>query len=661
MNRKDYLKLKKELKEHDRLYYKMNRPAITDEKYDKLLAELKRAEEAHPEWVQPDSPTQTVGDDLTAAFETLPHRVPMLSMDNTYSDDELREFDQRVRKNLGKNPVYTAETKIDGVSISILYQKGALVRALTRGDGRSGDDVTVNIRTIADIPQKLQSAKGLPEEIEVRGEIFLERKNFARINEKREEEGLALFANPRNAAAGTLKLLDPKLVAERNLRFFAHGRGFSSDTAIPTQSALFDAFRKAGLPIQPFERCKDVEEVLEYCHEREAERESIPYEVDGMVVKVDSFADQRELGFTSKSPRFVIAYKFPAKRAKTRLEDIEVQVGRTGVLTPVAHLKPVPLSGTVVSRASLHNEDEIERLGAKIGDTVLIEKSGEIIPQVVEVVKSARTGKEKNFKMPAACPVCGSKVKREEGEVAVRCVSANCPAQLRGRILHFSSRTAMDIEGLGDAVVGQLVEHGLIRKLSDIYRLDAKQIENLERMGPKSAANLMDAIAQSKEQDLPRLIFGLGIRHVGSRSGLVLAQHFKDMKRFLSAKEEELQEISEIGPVVAKSIVHFTENRKNTEMIAELERAGVNMKLKAQGTKHPAFAGKTFVVTGSLKGYSREEIEQKIGGLGGKVSSSVSKNTDFVLAGEEAGSKLEKARALGVRVISETEIEEMFK
>lgn len=658
LTKNEYRRLVKEIHEHNRLYYDLNRPKITDDEYDRLMRLLQEAEEEHPEWIEPDSPAQKVGGKPQEGFRTVTHRVPMLSMDNAYSEEELLQFDKRIEKILSRKTAYVVEPKIDGVSISLSYEKGRLIQAVTRGDGLSGDEVTANVCTIKSIPASLKHPERLPDELEIRGEIFMKRADFTALNEKREEEGSAVFANPRNATAGSLKLLEPKIVAERRLQFFAHGIGFSSSAVLKSQMELLETYQAAGLPIQPaFCLCKNMAEVLKQCRQWEKKRESLPYDVDGMVVKVNDFAEQKILGTTAKSPRYLVAYKFQAKRAKTRLVAVAIQVGRTGVLTPVAKLKPVPLSGTVISRATLHNQDEIERLELKIGDTVLIEKSGEIIPQVVAVLKNKRTGKEKSFSMPASCPVCHSEVRQDADEVAVRCVNANCPAQVKARILHFASRKAMDIEGLGEALVGQLVESGLIRKLPDVYQLRADQLEKLERMGRKSAQNIVDAIEKSKSRDLGRLIFGLGIRHVGARSAQTLAQHFGQMDELIAAKERDLESLRDIGLVVGKSIVHFFSNSHNLEMIRDFGRAGLNMKSAVSMKKHPFFAGKTFVVTGTLQNYTREEITERLTSLGGIVSSSVSSRTDYLIAGSEPGSKLGKAKRLEIGILTESDLE----
>jgi DNA ligase (NAD+) len=668
-DRKEYRKLLAEVRGHDRRYYEENRPQVSDAVYDALLRRLKAIETDHPEWADPESPTARLGDrpaGPASGFTTAEHRAPMLSIDNTYSDDELREFDVRVQKGLKLDPgtpvTYTVELKVDGVSLSLTYRNGALERALTRGDGSSGDDVTANVRAITDIPKKVRAVKGWPEIIEVRGEIYLSRERFLRINAEREEEGLPVFANPRNAAAGSLKLLESDAAAERGLRFLAHGVGFVSDPFAASQRELRTAYQKAGFPLQPESRSAEgAEAVIRICQEWREKRHDLPYETDGMVVKVDSFEFQSRLGLTAKSPRYMIAYKFPAAQARTRLLDILVQVGRTGVLTPVAVLEPVELSGSTVARATLHNEDEIERLGLKIGDAVMIEKSGEIIPQIVSVLKEERKGREKKFTMPSECPVCGSAVRREEGEVAVRCVNAACPAQLKARVLHFAGRKAMDIEGLGDALVDQLVEKGLVKELTDIYRLKTSDLEALERMGEKSADNLIRAIEASRGRGLERLLFALGIRHVGERSARELAVHYGSMEKLAQATEAELQQMDEVGPVVADSVRGFFAQASSRNLVRALADRGVALEAKTRRAEGGPLAGKTLVVTGSLEGYTRESIHETIRLHGGKTSESVSAKTAYLVAGADAGSKLEKAKKLGVRVLTEKEFNTLIR
>lgn len=665
MTRKDYARLVEEIREHNRRYYEESRPQIADSEYDALLKKLKKIEEEHPDWAAPDSPTRTLGDRATG-FKTAEHRSPMLSIDNTYSDDELREFDARVLKNLklpaGTAVAYSVDLKIDGVSISLTYRDGALKRALTRGDGTRGDDVTANVREIKGIPHSIKGVRNWPAEIEVRGEIYLSRKRFVQINAEREEEGLPVFANPRNAAAGSLKLLESGAAAERGLEFLAHSVGFVSDEFVASQHELRAAYQKAGFPLQPESRVPEgVEAVIRVCQEWSERRHSLPYETDGMVVKVDAFDLQKRLGLTAKSPRYMIAYKFPAAQARTRLLDIIVQVGRTGVLTPVAVLEPVELSGSTVSRATLHNEDEIERLELKIGDAVLIEKSGEIIPQIVSVLKDKRKGGEKKFTMPKKCPVCGSQAVKTEGEVAVRCVNADCPAQLKARILHFSGRRAMDIEGLGDALVDQLVEQSIVKELPDLYHLKAEALAELERMGAKSADNLVRAIRESRGRGLERALFALGIRHVGERSARELAVRFGTMEALEAASENELQQMDEVGPVVAASVRDFFAKSANRRLIRRLAEAGVELKSKTEKVEGGPLAGKTLVVTGSLEGYTRDSIHETIRMHGGKTSDSVSAKTAFLVAGADAGSKLEKAKKLGIPVLTENDFNALIR
>jgi len=656
-------KLRKEIRRHDRLYYVENRAAISDEAYDGLMRELVRLEGGFPEYKSADSPTQRVGGEPTEGFKTARHIVPMLSMDNTYSADEVRSFDERVKKNLGAEKAeYVVELKVDGASMSLVYRDGKLVRGVTRGDGKQGDDVTVNIKTIRSIPLLFKKSDyGLPGLIEVRGEVYMSQKEFVALNEEKEQNGEEPFANPRNAAAGSLKLLDPSMAAKRRLNIFVHGAGAIEGAEIESQHGLYKFMKDAGLRVNPeFTRFLDIEDVIKYCDGWEKKKEKLDYQVDGMVIKVDSFRQQKDLGATTKSPRWMIAYKFPAERKETKLLDIKVQVGRTGTLTPVAILKPVHISGSVVSRSTLHNIDEIERKDIRIGDSVIIEKSGEIIPQVVEVKKSERTGREKRFRMPKSCPVCGSETVRDEGEVAIRCENVACEAQVKQRILHFASRNAMDIEGLGVAVVDQFVNEKLIKDYGDLYCLRLDKIKALERFAEKSAQNLVDAVEKSKSKELSRLIFALGIRHVGVRAAWVLSQRFGSVDNIAKQSSEELESIREIGPVMAESIHKFFTKKENVKVLEKLKDAGVKMAEKAIKAKG-AFSGKTVVFTGSLDSMSRGEAEELVRKEGGRPSSSVSKETDLVVAGSEAGSKYDKAKKLGVKIIDEQRFKEMLK
>lgn len=657
-------KLRKKISYHNKKYYVDNKPEISDREYDALMDELKKLEESYPEFVTPDSPTRKVGGEALKEFKTVEHKAPMLSMDNTYSPEEIIEFDERVRKNLEVDKLdYTVELKIDGVSISLLYENGKFIRGATRGDGIKGDDVTLNLKTIKSLPFKLEVKKGTLalESFEARGEVYMPAKSFLEINEEKEELGEELFANPRNAAAGSLKLLDSSKLAKRHLDMWIYGVGYVEGREFQTQSEALIFLRDSGFRVNPnIKKCSSIEKVIEYCNEWQEKRHKLEYDIDGMVIKVDSFSYQRSLGETSKSPRWMIAYKFPAERKETILEDILVQVGRTGTLTPVAILKPIELAGSTVSRASLHNQDEIVRKDVRIGDHVLVEKAGEIIPQVVEVVKKKRKGTEKEFSMPEKCPVCGSSVKRLQSEVALRCENLSCPAQLKERIKHFASRDAMDIEGMGDAIVAQLVDKKMIKDYGDIYILKHEELADLERMADKSAANLISAIEKSKSNSFNRLVYGLGIRHVGVRSAWILAFRFKSLGRLANSDIEELQSINEIGPVMAESIFNFFRTEENKKIIEKLRRSGVNTEEKDSFLKSKNLKGKTFVVTGSLESFSRNEIEELIRKAGGNASSSVSKNTDYIVAGKEPGSKFEKAKQLGVKIIDENEFKKLI-
>ncbi|MBU4343741.1 MAG: NAD-dependent DNA ligase LigA [Candidatus Omnitrophica bacterium] len=654
-------KLRELINHHDRKYYVENRPEAGDQEYDRLIKELKGFEKSHPELITPDSPTQRVSGEILEGFDTVAHKVPMLSMDNTYSADEIRDFDKRVKKNLEVSRVdYVVELKIDGVSISLLYEKGKLIQGATRGDGFTGDDITVNLKTIKSLPLTLRLPS--PDLFEARGEVYMPCKSFEKINKEKEKSGEGLFANPRNAAAGSLKLLDSSLVRKRHLNAWIYGLGHIEGSLFKTQFEALQFLKKAGFRTNPhIKKCHSIEEVISYCNEWEKKKDSLDYDIDGMVIKVDPFSSQDKLGHTSKSPRWMISYKFPAEQKETVLEDIIVQVGRTGALTPVAILKPVELSGSTVSRATLHNQDEIVRKDIRIGDHVIIEKAGEIIPQVVEAVKSKRKGREKRFLMPQKCPVCNSTVIAMEGEVALRCENLSCPAQLKERIIHFASRQAMDIEGMGEAIAAQLVDKGMVEDYGDIYYLKHDDLRNIERMADKSAANLINAIERSKSNDLNRLVFGLGIRHAGVRAAWVISSRFGSLDKIAFTEAEELEAINEIGPIMAKSIVKFFRRKENKKVIEKLKKAGVNMENREPRTKNRNLKGKTFVVTGSLESFARQEIEELIRSLGGNASSSVSKKTDFLILGKEPGSKFEKAKKLGVKIISEEEFKRMIQ
>lgn len=656
--------LRSEIRRHDHLYYVLAQLEISDAEYDRLMRELKQIEEKFPALVTFDSPTQRVGGEPLENFATVTHRVPMLSLSNAYSADELKEFDERVRKGLAGEPYeYVVELKVDGVAVSLRYEKGKFVQGSTRGDGVRGDDITANLRTVRSIPLSLATKDPLLQSIEARGEVYFPRKGFTRLNEEREREGEPLFANPRNAAAGSLKQLDPALVAKRPLDIFIYGVASSPGGKYETHYQTLMALKAAGLRANPhIKLCKSLEEAIRYCNEWETKRDSLDYDIDGMVLKVNRFDQQLKLGQTSKEPRWATAYKFPTREAITMLKDIILRVGRTGAVTPTAVLEPVLLSGTTISSATLHNADEIQRKDIRIGDTVVIEKGGEIIPKVVRVVREKRTGKEKVFRMPETCPTCGGKLRRDEEEVAWRCENVACPAQLKRTLEHFAGRGTMDIEGLGTVMVETLVDKGLIKDYGDLYSLRMKGLLGLERMGEKSASNLLTGIEASKERPYERVLFALGIRHVGLTAARLLAERFPSLDELIKAKPEEIDEIPGVGTTIAQSVTDFFSRKSNLAVIAKLREAGVRLKAEKEGEGKPKkLAGKTFVLTGTLKGYSREEASERIIALGGRTSDSVSKRTDYLVVGEESGSKLAKAKTLGVKTLSEEEFEKLVK
>jgi len=656
--------LREEIRHHDDLYYLEQEPEISDREYDELIEKLRDLETAHPEFVTPDSPTQRVSGRPAEGFAEFFHRRPMLSLDNSYSIEELRAFDERCRKLAGgESPVYVAELKIDGLSLSIHYEDGLFVRGVTRGDGFRGEDVTSNVRTIRSVPLKLKKIGKVGREIEVRGEAYLARKVFEKINAEREEEGESRFANPRNAASGAIRQLDPAMVAKRRLDMFAYDVLSGESKPFRTHWEALNWAERAGFRVNKHRAlCKTIDEVIDFCNTMEAERDELGYEIDGVVVKVNSTALQDEFGATGKAPRWAIAYKYAARQASTKVNDIIVQVGRTGALTPVALLEPVQLGGVTVSRSTLHNEDEIERLGLLIGDWVLIERGGDVIPKVVKVVESKRTGKEKPFLPPTACPVCGGLVSRPEGEAVSRCIAADCPAQLIGRLLHFASRRAMRIEGLGSALAEQLIAKKMVRDVADLYRLKLDNLASLERMAEKSASNVLAQIEASKTRDLWHLIYGLGIRHVGERTAGILARQFGSLDSLGQASVEELDDVHEIGLTMAQSIRDWFDDPGNKELCKRLSSAGVRTvaEKQKQGQTDERFAGKQFVLTGTLPGLTRDEARALIEGRGGRVTSSVSKKTAFVVSGAEPGSKLDKANQLGVRVIDEAAFKKML-
>ena len=657
-------KLREEIEYHNYRYYVLDDPVISDVEFDSLMKELISLEDEHPELVTEDSPTQRVGALPITAFVQVVHRSPMMSLANTYSLQELKAFDVRVRKALpGETVEYVAELKIDGLAVSLTYEDGYFARGATRGDGTRGEDVTHNLKTIRSIPMRLRH--GSPVTVDVRGEVFMPGREFRKLNEERRLSGDALFANPRNAAAGSLRQMDPKITAARQLDIFAYGIGDVSGVTLTTQMEVLDFLGKSGFRVNPnVKLCQNIDEVMEYAKSWNEKREDIDYDIDGVVVKVNSLEQQARLGATARTPRWATAYKFPAKQGTTVVKDIIVQVGRTGALTPVALLEPVELAGSVVARATLHNEDIIRSKDIRIGDTVVVEKGGDIIPEVVKVITDKRTGNEREFRMPTTCPECGSDVIRAEGEVASRCAGEACPAQIREGIIFFASRNAMDIEGMGPQLVSQLLQSGLIRGFDDIYSLRFEDLVELERMGEKSAQNLLDAIRDSKRHPLHRLINALGIRHVGERTARDLAVHFGSMDKLSEATYDELMGIPEVGPKVAESVVTFFKNTRNVEALRALQAQGVNMvedtrTLSSQKTNY--FTGKTVVFTGALERFTRKEGEDAILASGGKASGSVGKNTDYVIAGKDPGSKYNKAKSLGVTVLTEEEFERMLK
>jgi DNA ligase (NAD+) len=657
--------LREEIRQHDDLYYLEQEPEISDREYDEVIEKLRDLEAAHPEFVTPDSPTQRVSGRPAEGFAEFVHRRPMLSLDNSYSIEELRAFDERCRKLAGgQSPDYVAELKIDGLSLSIHYEDGLFVRGVTRGDGFRGEDVTSNVRTIRSVPLKLdEKTSKVGREIEVRGEAYLARKVFERINTEREEEGESRFANPRNAASGAIRQLDPAMVAKRRLDMFAYDVLTGESKPFATHWEALDWAERAGFRVNKHRAlCKTIEEVIDFCNAMEAERDELGYEIDGVVVKVNSTALQDEFGATGKAPRWAIAYKYAARQATTKVNDIIVQVGRTGALTPVAMLEPVQLGGVTVSRSTLHNEDEIDRLGLRIGDWVLIERGGDVIPKVVKVVESKRTGKEKQFRRPTVCPVCGGLVSRPEGEAVSRCIAADCPAQLIGRLLHFASRRAMRIEGLGSALAEQLIAKKMVSDVADLYSLKLDDLASLERMAEKSASNVLTQIEASKSRDLWHLIYGLGIRHVGERTAGILARHFGSLDKLGQASVEELDDVHEIGLTMAQSIHDWFDDQGNKDLCKRLRDAGVRTEAEKQprGQTNEKFAGKQFVLTGTLPSLTRDEARALIEGSGGRVTTSVSKKTDFVVTGAEPGSKLDKANQLGVKVIDEAAFKKML-
>ncbi|HTS12653.1 MAG TPA: NAD-dependent DNA ligase LigA [Candidatus Limnocylindrales bacterium] len=657
-------RLREEIRHHEYLYYVQDDPELSDAAFDRLMNRLKALEAEHPDLVTPDSPTQRVGGQPREGLQAVRHTTPMISLDNCFSIEDLEAFDRRVRDLTGREKIdYTAEHKFDGLSLSLVYEKGRLVRGVTRGDGTTGEDVTPNVKTIRSIPLSVDPARlkkaGIPQDFEVRGEVIMTRKAFKAMNEQQEEQGGKIFANPRNAAAGAVRVLDPKITASRRLDFFAYyllvnGRAPKKRLTEALESLSVMQFKASD----DWKLCHGISEVEKYIESWDKKREKLEYEIDGIVVKVDEIALQNELGFTSKAPRWAIAYKYPAHQETTVVKEILVSVGRTGVLTPFAVFEPVQIGGVTVVKSTLHNADEVERLNVHAGDTVLVERAGEVIPHVLKVVKHGT--EEKPFKMPKECPICGTPVHRREGEVAYRCVNVSCPARMRESILHFASRHAMNIDGLGEKIVDQLLEKGLVKDFADLYKLDLETLANLERMGEKSAQNLLGEIAASKKNSLDRVIYAIGIPFVGERTAQLLASHFGSMEKIADASADELMEVGEVGPKIADGVREFFSESANRKLIDRLKHAGVNMKEERKAPVSTKFAGKTFVFTGTLANRTREEAEALVASHGGKAGGSVSKKTSYVVVGTDPGSKFDKAKSLGVPILDEPQFEKLL-
>ena len=665
---KEIEELRELIREHDHKYYVLAEPSISDAEYDKLIKKLEKLEAENPHLITPDSPTQRVGKDLTKNFKAATHKVPMLSLANTYSEDELIDFDRRVREALPENEKieYVVELKIDGASVSLNYSDSHLKTAATRGDGFVGEEITANVKTIKSVPLKLNHLKSIPfalKDFEARGEIYMNLADFYNLNKEREKKGEKLFANPRNSSAGTLKLQDPQIVAQRPLNIFLYSL-ISTEEELESQIQNLEILRKLGFRVNPeVKLCNNIDEVISVCREFEKKRDKLDYEVDGAVIKVNSIAQQNILGSIAKSPRWAVAFKFKAKQAVTQLNNITWQVGRTGAITPVAELEPVLLAGSTISRATLHNFDEITRKDIREGDKVIIEKGGDVIPKIVSVVLSERPSNSKGTKPPTKCPVCGSQIFKPEEEVAYYCENSECPAQVKGRIEHFSSRGAMDIEGLGEALINLFVDLDYLKTYDQIYDLKEKRNElvEIERLGEKSIDNLLSAIEESKKQPFAKVLFSLGIRYVGSGAAKKLADHFASIDEMINASAEEISSIHEIGPSISSSVKNFFGDKHNLKVIQRLKEHNLNFISELKVARQTPFMGKTFVLTGTLSKFSREGAEEKISNFGGKTVSSVSKETDFVLVGENAGSKLTKAQALGVKIINENEFEKMLE
>ncbi len=660
---KEIERLREEIRHHEYLYYVQDNPEISDAAFDRLMVKLREMEQQHPELQSPDSPTQRVGGAPREGFQSVRHQVPMVSLDNAFSFEALADFDRRVRELTGREKVdYVAEHKFDGLSLSLLYEKGRLVRGVTRGDGTTGEDVTPNVKTIRSIPLTILPAQlkkaGLHGTFEVRGEVIMTRQAFKELNEQQEEQGGKIFANPRNAAAGAVRMLDSKITASRKLDFFAYYLLVNGRAPKRRLSEALEVLSTLHFKASDdWKLCHSLEEVQKYIEHWDTRRAKLDYEIDGIVVKVDEVSLQNELGFTSKAPRWAIAYKYPAHQETTVVKEITVNVGRTGTLTPLAIFEPVKIAGVTVVKSTLHNMDEIERLNIHAGDTVLVERAGEVIPHVLKVVKHGE--EEKQFRMPSKCPVCGMGVHRAEGEVAYRCVNVSCPARTRESFLHFAGRHAMNIDGLGEKIVDQLIEKGLVKNFADLYKLKLDEVADLERMAEKSAQNLLDEVEASKKNGLARLVYAIGIPFVGERTAQLLAQHFGSMDEIAAASAEELMEVTEIGPKIAEGVQEFFSEAANRKLVERLGAVGVNMKEERAAPKGTKFAGMTFVFTGTLKKRSREEAEALVASQGGKAGGSVSKKTSYVVVGEDPGSKFDKAKTLKVPILDEDQFNEL--
>ncbi len=660
--KKQVEKLREEIEYHNYRYYVLDQPEISDAQYDRLMRELEKLEVEHPELQSPNSPTQRVGAHPLEEFEIVRHTIPMLSLANAFDESEAREFDKRIKRFLrtSEEIEYVTEPKLDGLAVELVYERGQFIVGSTRGDGINGENITQNLRTIRTVPlQLIQNELEAPERLAVRGEAIMQLKKFKELNKKREEKGESLFANPRNAAAGSIRQLDPKITASRPLEIYFYGLGEVIGLTFNSQWEVLKILPKWGLRTNPHvRRCKNIEVVLDYYHEMNEERETLPYEIDGIVIKVNRSDLQANLGVIARSPRWALAFKFQPKQETTKVLDIIVQVGRTGALTPVAVMKKVRVGGVEVSRATLHNQDEIDKKDVRVGDTVMIQRAGDVIPEVVQVITSKRTGIEKKFRMPSKCPVCGAEVVKEEA--IHRCIGLDCPAQLKGRIKHFASKRAMDIEGLGVKLIDQLVNKGLVKDIADIYEIGKQKLIELERFADKSAQNIIDAIEKSKTKPLSKFLYALGIRHVGETTAEDLARHFLRLDDFFHLSEEDLMKVEGIGPEVASSVFKFFRDKKNKESIERLRKAGVKL-IEREGQKEGKLTGQTFVFTGALKSFERDEARNLVESLGGATASSVSKKVDYVVVGEDPGSKFDRAKELGIKTLTEEEFKKMIR